>query len=46
MEHGIGLENVRDVAERYFGGVKYKSEGDGVPCDSHAEQGRWEKVSK
>ncbi len=28
MEHGIGLENVRDVAERYFGGVNIKVKGD------------------
>ncbi|MCI8577187.1 MAG: GHKL domain-containing protein [Lachnospiraceae bacterium] len=28
MEHGIGLENVRDVAERYFGGVKIKVKGE------------------
>lgn len=27
-EHGIGLENVRDVAERYFGGVNIKVRGD------------------
>ncbi len=27
-EHGIGLENVRDVAERYFGAVKIKVKGD------------------
>ncbi len=27
MEHGIGLGNVRDVAERYFGGVNIKAEG-------------------
>ena len=27
-EHGIGLENVRDVAERYFGGVNIKVKGD------------------
>ncbi len=27
-EHGIGLQNVRDVAERYFGGVKIKVKGD------------------
>ena len=26
-EHGIGLENVRDVAERYFGGVNIKVKG-------------------
>lgn len=26
-EHGIGLENVRDVARRYFGGVNIKAEG-------------------
>ena len=28
MEHGIGLENVRDIAERYFGGVNIKVKGD------------------
>ncbi len=27
IEHGIGLENVRDIAERYFGGVNIKIEG-------------------
>ena len=27
-EHGIGLENVRDMAERYFGGVNIKVKGD------------------
>lgn len=27
-EHGIGLQNVRDVAERYFGGVRIKVKGD------------------
>ena len=27
-EHGIGLENVRDVAERYFGGVNIKVKED------------------
>ena len=27
-EHGIGLENVRDIAERYFGGVNIKVKGD------------------
>lgn len=27
-EHGIGLENVRDMAERYFGGVNIKVNGD------------------
>lgn len=26
--HGIGLENVRDIAERYFGGVSIKVKGD------------------
>ena len=26
-EHGIGLENVKDMAERYFGGVKIKVKG-------------------
>lgn len=27
-EHGIGLENVQDMAERYFGGVNIKVRGD------------------
>lgn len=27
-EHGIGLENVRDMAQRYLGGVKIKVKGD------------------
>ena len=27
-EHGIGLENVRDIAARYFGGVNIKVKGD------------------
>ena len=27
-EHGIGLENVREIAERYFGGVNIKVKGD------------------
>ncbi|MDE7444643.1 MAG: GHKL domain-containing protein [Lachnospiraceae bacterium] len=27
-EHGIGLDNVRDMAERYFGGVNIKVKGD------------------
>ncbi len=27
-EHRIGLENVRDVAGRYFGGVNIKVKGD------------------
>ena len=27
-EHGIGLENVRDIAERYFGAVNIKVKGD------------------
>ncbi|MDE5937828.1 MAG: GHKL domain-containing protein [Lachnospiraceae bacterium] len=27
-EHGIGLENVRDIAERHFGGVNIKVKGD------------------
>lgn len=27
-EHGIGLENVRDIAGRYFGGVNIKVKGD------------------
>lgn len=29
-EHGIGLENVRDIAERYFGGVNIKVKGGDV----------------
>ena len=38
-----GLENVRDVAERYFGGVNIKSERGCVPCDSHAAAGGGER---
>lgn len=28
MEHGIGLKNVHDMAERYYGGVKIKVKKD------------------
>ncbi len=28
MEHGIGLKNVYDMAERYYGGVKIKVKND------------------
>jgi hypothetical protein len=34
---------VRDVAERYFGGVNIKSERGCVPCDSHAAAGGGER---
>ena len=43
---GIGLENVRDIAERYFGGVNIKVKGDVFHVTVMLQQGRWEKVSK
>ena len=43
MEHGIGLENVRDIAERYFGGVNIKVKGDVFHVTVMLQQGRWEK---
>lgn len=38
-EHGIGLENVRDVAERYFGGVNIKVKGDVFHATVMLQQG-------
>ena len=43
MEHGIGLENVRDIAERYFGGVNIKVKGDVFHVTVMLQQGRWGK---
>ena len=40
-EHGIGLENVRDIAERYFGGVNIKVKGDVFHVTVMLQQGRW-----
>ena len=45
-EHGIGLENVRDVAERYFGGVNIKVKGDVFHVTVMLQQGEVGKVSK
>ena len=45
-EHGIGLENVRDVAERYFGGVNIKVKGDVFHVTvmlQQGEVGEWKK---
>ena len=42
-EHGIGLENVRDIAERYFGGVNIKVKGDVFHVTVMLQQGRWGK---
>lgn len=41
-EHGIGLENVRDVAERYFGGVNIKVKGDVFHVTVMLQQGEVE----
>ena len=43
MEHGIGLENVWDIAERYFGGVNIKVKGDVFHVTVMLQQGRWGK---
>ena len=45
-EHGIGLENVRDIAERYFGGVNIKVKGDVFHVTVMLQQGEVGKVSK
>ncbi len=45
-EHGIGLENVRDIAERYFGGVNIKVKGDVFHVTVMLQQGEVAKVSK
>ena len=45
-EHGIGLENVRDVAERYLGGVNIKVKGDVFHATVMLQQekvGEWKK---
>ena len=42
-EHGIGLENVREIAERYFGGVNIKVKGDVFHVTVMLQQGRWGK---
>ena len=45
-EHGIGLENVRDVAERYLGGVNIKVKGDVFHVTvmlQQGEVGEWKK---
>ena len=39
-EHGIGLENVRDMAERYFGGVNIKVKGDVFHVTVMLQQGK------
>ena len=39
-DHGIGLENVRDVAERYFGGVNIKVKGDVFHVTVMLQQGK------
>ena len=45
-EHGIGLENVRDIAERYFGGVNIKVKGAVFHVTVMLQQGEVGKVSK
>lgn len=42
-EHGIGLENVRDMAERYFGGVNIKVKGDIFHVTVMLQQGEVKK---
>ena len=42
-EHGIGLENVRDIAERYFGGVNIKVKGDVFHVTVMLQQGEVEE---
>ncbi len=41
-EHGIGLENVREMAERYFGGVNIKVKGDVFHVTVMLQQGEVE----
>ena len=43
-EYGIGLENVRDIAERYFGGVNIKVKGDVFHVTVMLQQGEVGKV--
>lgn len=45
-KHGIGLKNVRDVAERYFGGVNIKVKRDAFHVTvmlQQGEVGEWKK---
>ena len=41
-EHGIGLSNVREMAERYFGGVNIKVKGDVFHVTVMLQQGEVE----
>lgn len=43
-EHGIGLENVHDVAGRYFGGVNIKVKGDVFHVTVMLQQGNPDKI--
>ena len=43
-EHGIGLENVRDVAGRYFGGVNIKVKRDVFHVTVMLQQGNPDKI--
>ena len=43
-EHGIGLENVRDVAGRYFGGVNIKVKQDVFHVTVMLQQGNPDKI--
>lgn len=45
-EHGIGLENVRDMAERYFGGVNIKVKGDVFHVTVMLQQGEVKENKK
>ncbi|WP_286082465.1 GHKL domain-containing protein [Parablautia intestinalis] len=44
MEYGIGLENVRDAAERYFGGVNIKAKGDVFQVTVMLQQENQDKI--
>ena len=43
-EHGIGLENVRDIAERYYGGVNIKVKGDVFQVTVMLQQENQDKI--
>ena len=43
-EYGIGLENVRDVAERYFGSVNIKVKGDVFQVTVMLQQENQDKI--
>ena len=45
-EHEIGLENVRDMSERYFGGVDIKVKGDVFHVTIMLQQGEKTKINK